>query len=203
MHVRARPVHTRLLGAGIPICEHMTGSAASRRGLPLRRGAAQGQGDGDLPGARLCRPWLSERGGQPVGDDRSVEIIDAAMFDGEAEIRIGDAGPRPGTLVSTTTRRRLTFCRQFIRAVFSCPTKQPLVEADAVQLDRIAFEPEDVAKFSAAFGNAEAQRCSSQPLGGLAGGPSQRWPSSARRGSGTPSPDLATNGPRASARARS
>ena len=25
MHIRARPVHTRLLGAGIPICEHMTG----------------------------------------------------------------------------------------------------------------------------------------------------------------------------------
>jgi kynurenine formamidase len=25
MHVRARPVHTSLLGAGIPICEHMTG----------------------------------------------------------------------------------------------------------------------------------------------------------------------------------
>ena len=24
MHIRARPVHTRLLGAGIPICEHMT-----------------------------------------------------------------------------------------------------------------------------------------------------------------------------------
>jgi kynurenine formamidase len=24
MHVRARPVHTRLLGAAIPICEHMT-----------------------------------------------------------------------------------------------------------------------------------------------------------------------------------
>ena len=24
MHVRARPVHTRLLGAGIPICEHLT-----------------------------------------------------------------------------------------------------------------------------------------------------------------------------------
>ena len=25
MHVRARPVHTKLLGANIPICEHMTG----------------------------------------------------------------------------------------------------------------------------------------------------------------------------------
>jgi kynurenine formamidase len=25
MHVRARPVHSKLLGAGIPICEHMTG----------------------------------------------------------------------------------------------------------------------------------------------------------------------------------
>jgi kynurenine formamidase len=24
MHVRARPVHTRLLGADIPVCEHMT-----------------------------------------------------------------------------------------------------------------------------------------------------------------------------------
>ena len=30
MNVRARPVHTRLLGAGIPICEHMTGLS----GLP-------------------------------------------------------------------------------------------------------------------------------------------------------------------------
>jgi len=30
MHARARPVHTILLGAGIPICEHMTGLA----GLP-------------------------------------------------------------------------------------------------------------------------------------------------------------------------
>jgi arylformamidase len=28
MHVRARPVHTRLLGADIPICEHMTGLAS-------------------------------------------------------------------------------------------------------------------------------------------------------------------------------
>jgi arylformamidase len=28
MHVRARRVHTRLLGAGIPICEHMTGLGA-------------------------------------------------------------------------------------------------------------------------------------------------------------------------------
>jgi kynurenine formamidase len=26
--VRARPVHTMLLGAGIPICEHMTGLGA-------------------------------------------------------------------------------------------------------------------------------------------------------------------------------
>ena len=28
MHVRARPVHTRLLGEAIPICEHMTGLGA-------------------------------------------------------------------------------------------------------------------------------------------------------------------------------
>jgi kynurenine formamidase len=33
MHVRARPVHTRLLGADIPICEHMRGLD----GLPDRR----------------------------------------------------------------------------------------------------------------------------------------------------------------------
>ena len=30
MHARARPVHTLLLGAEIPICEHMTGLS----GLP-------------------------------------------------------------------------------------------------------------------------------------------------------------------------
>ena len=62
MHVRARPVHTRLLGAGIPICEHMTGlgSLPDER-FPILRRAAQGEGHGDLPGARLRRAWLSER----------------------------------------------------------------------------------------------------------------------------------------------
>ena len=52
----ARPVHTALLGAGVPICEHMTNLVAlPRRGLPLQRGAGQGARDGDVPRARLRR----------------------------------------------------------------------------------------------------------------------------------------------------
>ena len=90
-----RPVHTGLLGAGIPICEHMTGPRRpARRRLPLLRGAAQGEGHGDLPGARLRRARLSERFLQPIGDDRAVEVVDAAMFDRKAELRIVDARAR-------------------------------------------------------------------------------------------------------------
>ena len=61
-----------------------------------------------------------------------------------------------------------------------------LGEADAVQLGRIAFEPEDVAKLRPPFGDAEAQAVVEPAARGLARGASQRRPSAGRRGSATP-----------------
>jgi arylformamidase len=53
---RSRPVHTkRLLGAGILICEHMTGlGGLPDEGFRFSASAAQGARHGHLPGAGLC-----------------------------------------------------------------------------------------------------------------------------------------------------
>ena len=49
MHVRARPVHTRLLGADIPICEHMTGlGSLPDEGFRFSAAPAQGPRHGNL-----------------------------------------------------------------------------------------------------------------------------------------------------------
>ncbi len=66
-----------------------------------------------------------------------------------------------------TNKRRLTFCRQFIRAVFSWPTKQPLVKLTPLSSSGVAFEPEQVAELGAAFAHAEAQPVLEPALCGL------------------------------------
>ena len=191
--VRARPVHTALLGAGIPICEHMTGlGALPDERLPLHRGPAQGQRHGDVPGARLRRDRLSLKL-QPVGNDRVVgNGVDPAMLDRQAE------------LADSRTRVRGPVAVAFDHdqpAVDLLPPVHPrgilladeaaLGEADAVQFGGIAFEPEEVAELGAAFADAEAQAML-EPAAWRARrrGASQRRPSAARRGSGTPSPSV-------------
>ncbi len=58
--VRARPVHTRLLGAGHPdLRAYDRARQPARRGLSLLRGAAESARHGHLPGARLRRARLS------------------------------------------------------------------------------------------------------------------------------------------------
>ena len=58
-----RPVHTALLGAGVPVIEHLTGlDRASRRVVHVHRGAAEGPRPRHLPGARLRRRGLIRRG---------------------------------------------------------------------------------------------------------------------------------------------
>ncbi len=78
-HVRARPVHTILLGAGIPICEHMTdlGSAA-RRGFRFTAVPPKSRGHGHLSRCAPS-PCSAERAPrQPVGHDRIAgDRIDA------------------------------------------------------------------------------------------------------------------------------
>ena len=61
-----------------------------------------------------------------------------------------------------------------------------LGEADAVQLGRIAFEPEQVAKLGAAFADAEAQAMLEPAVRRLAGGREPAAAKLGKRGSATP-----------------
>ena len=73
--------------------------------LPLLRGAAQGQGHGNLSGARLRRARLSRAQSlKPIGDDRVRSGIAStrAMHDREAEFRIFD----PRALAAARLDRR-------------------------------------------------------------------------------------------------
>ena len=75
-----RPVHTALLGAGIPIVEHLRGlDGLRRRDVHVHRRAASGRRDGDVPGAgagaharRLSQPaaaattWTAPMAARPA-----------------------------------------------------------------------------------------------------------------------------------------
>ena len=51
---KTRPVHSILLRAGIPVVEHLCGlEALPPSGFRFLRGARQGGGNGDVPGARV------------------------------------------------------------------------------------------------------------------------------------------------------
>ena len=78
------------------------------------------------------------------------------MLDGEAELGIGDRGC--AVRVGLDDHQPAVDLRAPVhsRGVFLAD-EAALGEADAVQLGRIAFEPEDVAEFGAAFGDAEAE----------------------------------------------
>ena len=136
--------------------------------------------------AEIQREAARERLGiQPAAETASAGFSQSGMIapSRSSTRRCSTASPRSSdngrgcadrcSRVGTTTSRRLTFCRQFIRAVFSWPTKQPLRETDAVQLGRVAFEPEEVAELGTAFADAETKamlqpavrhlRCSAEP----------------------------------------
>ena len=138
---------------------------------------------------------------QSAGNDRavgdSVQDLDAAMLDRQAELRIDDPGARAGASVSTTTRRRLTFCAPVHPRGILLADEAALGETDAVQFGRIALEPEQVAEFGAAFADAEAQPVFEPAARRFAGG---RKPAAAKvRKSriGTLSCRPSTNAPRA------
>ena len=155
---RARPVHSLLLGAGIPIGEHLTGlEQLPDQRLSLLRRAAQGEGHGHLPGARL-RSAETERRLQPRGNDGVLrDGVGAGMDDGQAQAPDRRCAPDSPPSPSTTTSRRLTFCRQFIRAVFSWPTKQPLEKLTPLSSAALHSSQSRSPKLGTAFADAEAQ----------------------------------------------
>ena len=136
----------------------------ARRGLPLLRRAAQGAGHGHLPGARLRRARLSQRSLQPAGDDRivgdRVDARDARPRDRARDIRRESARR---LLPRATNSRRLTFCRQFIRAVFSWPTKQPLVKLTPLSSAALHSSQRRSPSSARPSETPRRSRCSSQP----------------------------------------
>ena len=89
----------------------------------------------------------------------------------------------PASLVGTTTSRRLTFCRQFIRAVFSWPTKQPLVKLTPLSSMALHSSQRTSPSSARPSQTPRRRRCSSQPDAGSSGSPSHRRPRSGSRGS--------------------
>ena len=127
--------------------------------------------------ARL-RLLRGERFFQPGRDDRSPRDRrrgDARRRGPGLRRRSACAGPAPWS--RTTTSRRLTFCRQFMRAVFSWPTKQPLVKL--TPLSSMALHSSQSRSPSSARPShtPRRRRCSSQPSAGSNAGAIQRRPS--------------------------
>ena len=106
---------------------------------------------------------------QPIGDDRARKVVDAAVFDREAEVRIVDprfAGRPPldndqpaVDLLPPVHPRRIFLTDE-----------AALVEADAVQFGSIAFEPKKVAELDAALADTKAKAMLKPAVGGLSGG---------------------------------
>ena len=89
------------------------------------------------------------------------------MFDREAELGISDAGARTGFSGLDHHQPPIDLAPPVHpRGVFLAD-EAALGEADAVQFGRIAFEPEDVAKLGAAFGDPEAEAVLEPALGRL------------------------------------
>ena len=147
------------------------------------------KGMGTFP-VRAYAARLSKRGLQPVGDDRAAQVVGAAMFDRKAELGIDDRVRGPDASLSTTTRRRLTFARQFIRAVFSWPTKQPFEKLTPLNSAALHSSHSKSPSSARPSQTPRRKRCSSQPRRRVrsAGAEPAAASATAKRGSGTPSP---------------
>ena len=91
------------------------------------------------------------------------------MIDREAELGIVDARALASVRRSTTTSRRLTFCRQFMRAVFSWPTKQPLVKLTPFSSAALHSSQRMSPSSARPSQTPRRRRCSSQPVAGSSG----------------------------------
>ena len=154
---RPRPVHTMLLGAGIPICEHMT-NLGSLPDEGFRFTAVPPKMKAWAPSR--CAPTLcsaERRLPRASWDDRAVEIVGAAMYDRQAELGINDPRARSAAVVSDDDQPPIDLLPPVHAGGIFLADEAALGEADAVQLGGIAFEPEQVAKLGAAFAHAEAQ----------------------------------------------
>ena len=181
MHVRARAGSHPAARRRHPDLRAYDGPwQPARRRIPLFRGPPKVKRHGNFPGARLRRARLSERSASHSGMIALSGMASMRAMD-DRHVRLADI--RPASAVSAAAGlddeqpaidlRPPVHPRGILLA-----DEAALGEADAVQLGRVAFEPEDVAELGAAFGDAEAQAML-EPAGRRpAGGASQRRPRS-------------------------
>ena len=124
---------------------------------------------------------------QPGRDDRIAQIVDAAMLDRQAEIRINDAGARSGFARRHDDQPAVDLLPPVHPRGILLADEAALGEADAVQLGGIAFEPEEVAELGAALADAEAEAVL-EPAGGRLVRPARASGGRARAGGGRSCP---------------
>src|SRR5215217_7031533 len=90
-------------------------------------------------------------------DDCIAEIVNAAMLDRQSELLIDDARPLSGFGGRHNDKPPIDLLPPVHPGGIFLPDEAALGETDAVELDGVTFEPEDVGEFRTAFANPQAQ----------------------------------------------
>src|SRR5918993_5422030 len=90
-------------------------------------------------------------------DDCIAEIVNAAMLDRQSELLIDDAGSRTGFGGRHDDKPPIDLLPPVHSRRVLLPDEAALGEADAVELDGVAFEPEDVTELRPALADTQAQ----------------------------------------------
>ena len=154
---RARPVHTILLGAGIPICEHMTNlGALPDDGFAFTAVPPKIDGMGTFPVRAFALHRLSAGSSQSGMRALSGSASARACATARPSSRVGD--PRPPAAVALDHHQApVDLAPPVHPRRILLADEAALGEADAVQFRRIALQPEQVAEFGAALADAKPQ----------------------------------------------
>ena len=90
-------------------------------------------------------------------DDCIAEIVHAAMLDRQSELLVKDAGSRSRFGGGHDDEPPIDLMPPVHSSGIFLPDEAALGEADAVQLGRVAFQPEQVAQLGPSLANAQAE----------------------------------------------
>ena len=109
---------------------------------------------------RFCQRLLGsgrQGSGEPVGQDRAFEIVKPAVLHREIELGIVDAAARSGRIGRHDEQPPVDLLPPIHPGGILLADEAALGKADAVQFGGVAFEPEQVSKLGASFGDGEAE----------------------------------------------
>src|SRR3954451_12082035 len=108
-------------------------------------------------GRLQVRALCGDRRVKPVWNDRTIEIIDPAMFNCESKLGIMNAGSRAGRLGLDHDQAAIDLLPPVHSGRIPLSHKAALGKAAPVQFGRVAFEPKEIAEFSAPFADPKTQ----------------------------------------------